>query len=267
VNVDERSQHLLRGLAGTAGVLPHLDDLQRASTVFRIDFGLRQLPEEPGILLIRGARQYGKSTWLEGQIRNTIDAHGPGTAYCLDGEELGDREALVAAIRSVTPLFGKTAPVRRLFIDEITAVPAWERGLKYLVDAGELRDVLVVTTGSKATNLRRGAERLPGRKGKLERTSYLFASRRQEARHQVGVEWVVVADARQQRHGVLAQVEVQVAIQVHIAGRDPADQRRRRQYDLRRLDEKRTPVVQQHACPIPEVALDQVQIAVPVQVG
>jgi hypothetical protein len=47
----------------------------------------------------------------------------------------------------------------------------------------------------------------------------------------------------------------------------PADQRRRRQYDLRRLDEKRTPVVQQHACPIPEVALDQVQIAVPVQVG
>ena len=39
---------------------------------------------------------------------------------------------------------------------------------------GELRDVLLVTTGSKATDLRRGTERLPGRKGRLGRTSWLF---------------------------------------------------------------------------------------------
>jgi len=34
--------------------------------------------------------------------------------------------------------------------------------------------VLVVTTGSKAADLRRGSERLPGRKGRLDRTAYLF---------------------------------------------------------------------------------------------
>lgn len=54
------------------------------------------------------------------------------------------------------------------------AVPDWERGLKQLLDAGELRQLLVVTTGSLATDLRRGAERLPGRKGRLLRTTWLF---------------------------------------------------------------------------------------------
>lgn len=34
--------------------------------------------------------------------------------------------------------------------------------------------MLVVTTGSKAADLRHGSERLPGRKGRLDRTAYLF---------------------------------------------------------------------------------------------
>jgi predicted AAA+ superfamily ATPase len=50
----------------------------------------------------------------------------------------------------------------------------WTRALKRVLDRGELRRVLVVTTGSRATDLRRGAERLPGRKGRLARTGYLF---------------------------------------------------------------------------------------------
>ncbi|GMR23766.1 MAG: hypothetical protein BMS9Abin37_2230 [Acidobacteriota bacterium] len=53
-------------------------------------------------------------------------------------------------------------------------MPRWERALKRIADRGELRHVLVVTTGSRATDIRRGSERLPGRKGKLKRTEYLF---------------------------------------------------------------------------------------------
>lgn len=142
--------------------------------VFRPDFGLDELPEEPGVLLIRRPRQYGKSTWLEDQLRSTIASAGPGSAFYLNGDQLTDVEALVAAVRELVPWFRKDAPVRRLFIDEITAVDHWEKGLKQLLDAGELRGVLVVTTGSSATDLRRGAERLPGRKGRLARTNYLF---------------------------------------------------------------------------------------------
>jgi predicted AAA+ superfamily ATPase len=168
------NDHLLRGETEAAAVLPHLDGLSRAPLVFTPDFGLAELPREPGVLLIRGPRQYGKSTWLEGGIRATIRQFGPGTALYLNGDELSGADALGRAIRELVPLFARSAGVKRLFIDEITAVAGWERVLKRLLDAGELRDVLVVTTGSRATDLRRGVERLPGRKGRLARTAYLF---------------------------------------------------------------------------------------------
>lgn len=159
---------------GGAGVFPHLETLARAPHVFPVDFGLKELPPEPGVLLIRGARQYGKSTWLEGELRRTIQTWGPGTAYYLNGDELPDAQGLTKSIRELLPAFSARARVRRLFIDEITSIPDWEASLKRLVDSGELRPVLVITTGSKARDLRRGAERLPGRKGRLARTQYLF---------------------------------------------------------------------------------------------
>lgn len=165
---------LSQGEIDHRGVFPHLERLKSMSYVFDIDFGLQELPIEPGILLIRGARQYGKSTWLEQQIYNTIQQFGAGTAYYLNGENIPGENALENELENVIAAFSKQASVRRVFIDEITAIPRWEIVLKRMVDRGKLSRVLVVTTGSKATDLRRGAERLPGRKGKLARTTYLF---------------------------------------------------------------------------------------------
>jgi predicted AAA+ superfamily ATPase len=45
-------------------------------------------------------------------------------------------------------MFSSRAPVRRLFNDEITAVKDWTHALKALLDSGELRQNLLVTTGS-----------------------------------------------------------------------------------------------------------------------
>ena len=80
-------------------------------------------------LLIRGARLYGKSTWLERELRKTIQQLGSGTALYLNSDELTDVQALIEAIRSLVPLYRTDAPVRRLFIDEITAIRDWERVL------------------------------------------------------------------------------------------------------------------------------------------
>jgi len=124
--------------------------------------------------IIRGARQYGKSTWLEQQVYETIQQFGAGTAYYLNGDYISDHDELTRAIDELLHAFSIDAPVRRLFIDEITAIAHWEIALKRLADQGKLHNILIVTTGSKATDLRRGAERLPGRKGKLARTTYLF---------------------------------------------------------------------------------------------
>jgi uncharacterized protein len=174
MNVNQINQALLSGEIHAHGVFPHLDALKQSPMVFSINFGLPSLPRQTGIILIRGPRQYGKSTWLENQLRDSIRANGKGSALYLNGDELRDRDELIETIRSTIALFRPDAALKRLFIDEITAVKDWQKALKRLADTGELRDILLVTTGSKAADLRRGIERLPGRKGTLGRTDYYF---------------------------------------------------------------------------------------------
>lgn len=174
MNSIEINQELARGDTAKPGVLPKMDQLATEPFVFNLDFGLERLPTEPGVIMVRGARQYGKSTWLQIQIRRTVDTYGPGSAYYLNGDELRDGQALADQIRMLIPLYSPKVAVRRLFIDEITAVKDWTKALKALLDSGELSRILLVTTGSKAADLRHGAERLPGRKGKLARTAYIF---------------------------------------------------------------------------------------------
>lgn len=80
MNVDQVNTHLARGEARVPGLFPRLDELARAPFVFEVDFGLAELPEEAGLVLVRGARQYGKSTWLESWLRRTVETHGPAAA-------------------------------------------------------------------------------------------------------------------------------------------------------------------------------------------
>lgn len=53
MNVRAINECLLRGEMDREGLFPHLEDLKRASFVFKVDFGLQKLPEEPGVLFIR----------------------------------------------------------------------------------------------------------------------------------------------------------------------------------------------------------------------
>lgn len=174
MDIETINQKLSQGEIDIPKMFPHLVRLKEAAYIFKIDFGLTELPTEPGILLIRGARQYGKSTWLEQQILDTIKQFGAGTAYYLNGENIPNTDTLEKEIDRLIAAFTKDAPIQRIFIDEITAIPKWEVTLKIMADRGKLANVLIITTGSKATDLRRGAEKLPGRKGKLSRTTYLF---------------------------------------------------------------------------------------------
>ena len=99
MNVGQINQALIQGKFELQGVLPHLETLSLAPFQFEVDFGLQKLPVEPGILLIRGARQYGKSTWLEKQIAQTIEEFGSGSALYLNGDILANKEELVSEIR------------------------------------------------------------------------------------------------------------------------------------------------------------------------
>ena len=185
MDIKSINKNLLEGKLDSETMFPHLFRLESSPFIFNIDFGLDELPEEPGILLIRGPRQYGKSTWLESQVLETIKKYGPGNAFYLNGDFIPSAEDLADQLETLALSFPSNAKVKRIFVDEITSIRNWETILKRLVDNGILREILVITTGSKATDLRRGAERLPGRKGKLERTTYLFTPISYKAFHQV----------------------------------------------------------------------------------
>lgn len=174
MNVSEKNVLLARGEIDRDDLWPKLLEMESKAAQFQFDFGLKELPTEPGILIIRGPRQYGKSTWIEQELRWTIGHFGKGTAFYLNGDEINSANELAENLLKLEASFNKDAKVKRIFIDEITSVPDWEKGVKNVIDQGRLRDVLVITTGSKALELRRGSERLPGRKGKLKRTNYFF---------------------------------------------------------------------------------------------
>ena len=55
---------------------------------------------------------------------------------------------------------------RYLLLDEITYVTEWDKGVKYLADAGLLQDVVLVFTGSDSLILREARTRIPGRRGR-----------------------------------------------------------------------------------------------------
>jgi hypothetical protein len=55
-----------------------------------------------------------------------------------------------------------------MFLDEVTYTPEWAIGLKVAYDQGLLQGVTIIATGSSGLDLKKGGERLPGRRGEAE---------------------------------------------------------------------------------------------------
>ena len=174
MNVDERNHLFLTGSIDRDDLWPKIKEYEGRRFQFRWEFGLDILPTEPGVIVIRGPRQSGKSTWLELKLLETIEDFGRGTAFFLNGDYLYSHDEFERKLIELENSFSKKAKVKRIFIDEVTQIKNWERVVKRLIDSGHLRDILIISTGSNAADLRHGAERLPGRKGSLPRTEYLF---------------------------------------------------------------------------------------------
>lgn len=154
------------------------------------DRHLRQLTQAPirwepplpfrfdrdAVYTLRGPRQVGKSTILKRQIADLLATGWPPRAILYLDVELAGLETasdIVAALRAyldsraLLPSAALTGVGERLaiFLDEVTRVRDWAGAIRGLVDNDELLDVTLIATGSHTTDLRRGGERLPGRRG------------------------------------------------------------------------------------------------------
>ncbi|MGH2912775.1 MAG: ATP-binding protein [Solirubrobacteraceae bacterium] len=146
---------------------PQLTSLDAQPVRLTADFVTDLDLDRPGIHVLRGPRQVGKSTDLKLLVERAL---GEGfearrivylALDMLEGRHLSE---MVTTVRRTLDLADRGAP-GLLLLDEVTAVNGWQTAVKSLWDQGHIREDIVVCTGSSAIDLQRGAvDRLPGRR-------------------------------------------------------------------------------------------------------
>lgn len=118
------------------------------------------------VLTLRGPRRSGKTVTLKLLLAELIEKRGidPRSILWISLETtrtLEKMEAILSEwIERLSPKF--------LFIDEVTSITDWQKVVKKLVDIGILAGVCTVLTGSSAHDLKKGSERMAGRKGNID---------------------------------------------------------------------------------------------------
>ena len=157
---------------------PHLRALEDQPVQLPAEFVLDIDIENPGVSVLRGPRQVGKSTDLKLLVDRALDEGRDNRAViylALDLLEDQPIAELARSVRRAKELSGAKSAL--VLLDEVTSVRNWQGAVKSLWDAGVIRDDVVVCTGSSAVDLQHGAaERLPGRR-KGGRTISFFRSR------------------------------------------------------------------------------------------
>ncbi|MFA6058632.1 MAG: ATP-binding protein [Taibaiella sp.] len=128
--------------------------------------------KQAGIYLITGGRQVGKTTFVKQYILQLLEQEklSPDNILFLPGELIDTHHILIRTIEA----FIKPDTLQYLFIDEINYIPDWDKGIKYLADAGLLENTVVILTGSDSLILRTAMQRFAGRRGIVDKVDYIF---------------------------------------------------------------------------------------------
>jgi len=119
---------------------------------------------------LRGPRQVGKTTLVKLMIKYLIDSDIEGRRIfywsCDIVEGPKDLVSLLNGyIDSTRSIFQDRLYV---FLDEISNVRDWQKGIKFLYDIGKLKNISMLLTGSHSIDIKAGSERLPGRRGDVD---------------------------------------------------------------------------------------------------
>jgi predicted AAA+ superfamily ATPase len=128
-----------------------------------------QLPaREPGIYTLGGGRQVGKTTLLKQWMLHLLRGGLPSAAVAfISGELIDDHHALVRIVTQILSGF-PVDQVSCLVLDEVTYIRDWDKGVKFLADAGMLGRTVLVLSGSDLGFVKDARTRFPGRRGKAD---------------------------------------------------------------------------------------------------
>lgn len=173
----EFQQHNLfaKGIAHFTSHDPNLSYLESLKYVMEPPL-LDEIPlHTPGIYILTGARQVGKSTLLKLLIKKLLTQNTchPEQVLYLPCDIIVDFRELINEIEHWLAGLAKES-FFYLFIDEVTYVRDWDRAIKYFADLGVFRRGSVLITGSDSTILQEGMKRFPGRRGVAPETDFHY---------------------------------------------------------------------------------------------
>ena len=122
------------------------------------------------IRTLRGPRQVGKTTLVKLMMKNLLESGIEGRRIFYWSCDLveGPKE-LVSLLESYIDTTRNIFQNRLyVFIDEISNVRDWQKGIKFLYDAGKLKNISMLLTGSHSLDIKAASERLPGRRGDVD---------------------------------------------------------------------------------------------------
>ena len=124
------------------------------------------------IYTLRGPRQVGKTTLIKLLIKDLLtEVEDSKSIFYYTCDIISNEKELFGVINEYLEWVSVFQPDRKyIFLDEISSVKNWEKGLKYLADTGMLKNTLVILTGSHSIDIKHSIERLPGRRGEGDET-------------------------------------------------------------------------------------------------
>jgi predicted AAA+ superfamily ATPase len=99
--------------------------------------------------------------WMADLLQNGI---APERIVYFTGELIDDHHSLVRLITETMDEMPNT-DLRYIILDEVTYIRHWDKGIKYLADAGILENLVMFLTGSDLVIIKEARMRFPGRRG------------------------------------------------------------------------------------------------------
>jgi hypothetical protein len=153
---------------------PHLFPLRKLPLVHPLDWWREIDWTAPGIYVLTGGRQIGKSTSLKLLIAEKLKerAFTADRIFYLPCDQILDFRELARTIELFLAGGDRGDAPFLLLIDEVTFVREWERAIKALADEGRFRRGFCVLTGSDTVVLQDAARSFPGRRGEAAQTDF-----------------------------------------------------------------------------------------------
>lgn len=152
----------------------HLKELELFKYVYHAPL-LQQEFKEGNIYTIRGPRQIGKTTFLKQFIKQKIPFVNKESIFYWTCDNLASKDDLIDLLEEYSDFCKiKNAQPAYVLLDEITGIEDWQKAIKFAVDTNLLPNASYILTGSNAIDLKKGTERLPGRRGKYGKDLFLL---------------------------------------------------------------------------------------------